>query len=60
MKIPDLMTSSNIVNVLEKKGDKMSIESYRGIFIINIFKSIILKLIHQDKSKIIDAHMTDY
>ena len=60
MKIPDFMTISNIVNIWKKKGDKMDIDSYRGIFIINIFKALILKLIYQDKSKTIDAHMTDF
>ena len=60
MKIPDIMTWSNIVNVWKKKGDKMNIESYRGIFIINKFKAIILKLIYQDKSKIIDSHMSEF
>ena len=60
MKIPDIMTLSNIVSVWKKKGDKMNVDLYRGIFIINIFKSLILKLIYQDKSRTIDTHMTDY
>ena len=54
------MTTSNIVNIWKKKGDKMNIDSYRGIFITNIYKSILLKLIYQDKSKIIDSNMSEY
>ena len=60
MKIPKFMTVSNIVNIWKKKGDKLNIDSYRGILIINIFKSVILKLIYQDKSKTIDSHMSDF
>ena len=60
MKIPDFMTVSHIVNVWKKKGDKMDIDSYRGIFITNVYKSLILKLIHQDKAKIIDSHMSEF
>ena len=60
MQIPDFMTLSNIVNIWKKKGDKMNIDSYRGIFIINFYKSLILKLIYQDKSKSIDSHMSEY
>ena len=60
MKIPDFMRLSHIVNIWKKKGDKLNIDSYRGIFITNIYKSLILKLIHQDKSKTIDSHMSEF
>ena len=48
------------MQIFGKKGDKLNTDSYRGIFIVNIFRSILMRLIHQDKSKIIDSHMTDY
>ena len=51
MHIPDFMQRANISNIWKKKGDKMNIDSYRGIFIVNIFRSIIFKLIYQDKIK---------
>ena len=51
---------SNIANIWKKKGDKLNINSYRGIFIVNVFKSLLVRLIHQDKSKTIDSHMSDY
>ena len=60
MQIPDFMTISNIVNVWKKKGDKMNIDSYSGIFIINIFKSFILKLIYKDKAKTINSHISEF
>ena len=54
------MQLSNIANIWKKKGDKLNIDSYRGIFIVNIYKSLLMKFIHQDKSKSIDADMSDY
>ena len=60
MKIPEFMKLANISNIWKKKGDKMNIDSYRGIFIVNIFRSILQKLIYQDKIKTIDKHITDY
>ena len=60
MKIPDIMTWSNIVNEWKKKGDKVNIESYRGIFITNKLKALIFKLIYRDKSKIIDSYMFEF
>ena len=60
MQIPNFMQTANISNIWKNKGDKMNIDSYRGIFIVNIFRSIILKLIYQDKIKTIDNHMSDF
>ena len=60
MKIPDFMQISNISNIWKKKGDKMNIDSYRGIFIVNIFRSLVLRLIYQSKNEIIDSNMTDF
>ena len=37
MQIPDFMKLSNISNIRKNKGDKLNIDSYRGIFIVNIF-----------------------
>ena len=60
MIIPEFMKMANISNIWKKKGDKMNIESYRGIFIVNIFRSIIQKLIYKDKIETIDQHITDF
>ena len=60
MQVPEFMQVSNIYNIWKKKGDKLNIDSYRGIFIVNIFKSLLMRLIYQDKSKIIDDNMSDF
>ena len=59
MEIPDFMQMANISNIWKKKGDKMNIDSYRGIFIVNIFRSLILKFIYQDKMTTVDSHISD-
>ena len=59
MLIPDFMNIVNITSIMKrKKTDKLNIESYRGIFITSIFRTILMKLIYRDKQSIIDSHMT--
>ena len=41
-------------------GDKLDIDTYRGIFIVNTFKSILMKMIYQDKSKVFDSTTSDF
>ena len=60
MQIPKFMQLSDILNIWKMKGDKLNIESYRGIFIVNIFKSLLMRLIHQYKADIIDSNMSDF
>ena len=60
MQIPNFMQVSDISNIWKMKGDKLNIESYRGIFIVNIFRSLLMRLIHQDKADTIDSNMSDF
>ena len=61
MEIPDFMQWANIVQVYKNGGkDKLDIDSYRGLFIVSVFKSILQKLLLKDKINQIDAHMTDF
>ena len=54
------MQLANISNIWKNKGDKLDIDTYRGIFIVNTFKSILMKLIYKDKSKVIDSNTSDF
>ena len=56
---PDFMQFANIVSLYKGRGRKNSLESDRGIFIINIFRSILMKLIYKEEYDIIDSHMSD-
>ena len=41
---PMLMAILNIIPVYKGRGDKMDIENERGIFITNVFRSILMKM----------------
>ena len=60
MQILDFMKLSNISNIWKKKGDKLNMDSYRAIFEVNILRSLLMRLIYQDKSETIDANMSDF
>ena len=57
--IPDFMEFANIVSIHKGRGEKSSLENDRGIFIVNIMRSILMKLVYQDKYAIVDKQMTD-
>ena len=57
--IPSFMEWVDIVAIYKGKGEKSSLENDRGIFIVNIFRSIMMKLIYSDKYEIIDQNMSD-
>jgi hypothetical protein len=56
---PDIMELANIISIYKGKGEKTCLESDRGIFIINIFRSIMMKLIYNDEYENLDDHMSD-
>ena len=57
--IPDILQLANIISIYKGKGEKTCLESDRGIFIINIFRSILMKLIYNDEYANIDDNMSD-
>ena len=57
--IPSFMDWADIVAIYKGKGEKSSLENDRGIFILNIFRSIMMKMIYSDKYEIIDQNMSD-
>ena len=57
--VPEFMELCNIVGIYKGKGEKMDLNNDRGIFIVNIFRSVLMKLIYVDKYDIIDRSMSD-
>ena len=47
--IPKFMQYSNIVSIYKVKGEKMNLDNDRGIFIVNIFRAIIMKIVYNGK-----------
>ena len=57
--IPEFMTFVNIVCIYKGKGSKMDLKNDRGIFIVNVLKSIFMKMIWNDIYDILDENMSD-
>ena len=57
-KIPKFMNIATITTV-PKKGSKLLLENERGIFRLSVLRSIIMRLIYNEKYDIIDKNMSD-
>ena len=57
--IPDFMELADIATIYKGKGDKSYLENDRGIFIVTILRSILMKLIYNDEYEGIDKSMSD-
>ena len=53
------MQYANIVSIYKGKGEKLDLTNDRGIFLVNIFRSIIMKMVYQDKYDVVDKNMSD-
>merc|ERR1712082_230975 len=49
--IPSFMKIVDISSIYKGKGSKNDLNSERGIFIVSIYRSIIMKLLYRDKYK---------
>ena len=57
--IPAFMRIANICAIYKGKGEVSQIDSDRGIFIVSILRTILMKMMYQDKYEIIDKSMSD-
>jgi hypothetical protein len=53
------MQYANIIYIYKGRGKMNSLENDRGIFIINIVRSILMKLIYKEEYDTIDENMSD-
>ena len=56
---PDFMRKADISTIYKGKGEKSELRNDRGIFIVSVFRSLLMKLIYQDIYEIIDKSMSD-
>ena len=59
MSFPDFMQFVNIVCIYKGKGDKMDLQNDRGIFLVNVIKSIFMKMVWSEVYDILDDNMSD-
>ena len=57
--IPEFMEFANIVSIYKGRGEKSSLENDRGIFLVNVLRNILMKLVYNDNYKIVDESMSD-
>ena len=56
--IPEFINVANITTV-PKKGSKLQLENERGIFRVSTLRSILMRLVYNEKYEKIDKNMTD-
>ena len=60
LEIPDMMVNVNVVMIPKPgKPNQNDIKNQRGIFLISVFRSILMKMLLQDEYKKIDEYMSD-
>ena len=57
--IPDFIRKADVATIYKGKGEKCDLENDRGIFLVTLFRSILMRLIYMDKYDIIDSNMSD-
>ena len=57
--LPEFLRITNISAIYKGKGEMTSLESDRGIFLVSIFRTILMKMIYRDKYDIIEESMSD-
>ena len=57
--LPEFVQWADITSIYKGKGQKLDLENERGIFGVSVFRSILMRLIYNDKYAIIDSNMSD-
>ena len=57
--IPAIMQFVNIVAIYKGKGKKIDLTNDRGIFLVNIFRAVLMKMIYKDNYDTVDGNMSD-
>ena len=58
MKIPEDLRTAN-VTIIHKKGNKVDLNNWRGIFVTSVVRGILMKMNYERTYEIIDKNMTD-
>ena len=57
--IPSFMRCANISAIYKGRGEVTDLDSDRGIFIVSLFRYILMRLIYKDKYDVIEKNMSD-
>ena len=56
---PEFVRKADVLTIYKGKGEKSDLSNDRGIFIVSIFRSLLMKLIYKDIYEVIDKGMSD-
>ena len=56
---PDFARLADVTTIYKGKGAKCDLENDRGIFVVSVIRSILMKLIYKDYYSILDSSMSD-
>ena len=56
---PAFIQLANICAIYKGRGDVNDLDSDRGIFLVSIFRTILMKMIYKDKYSTIEESMSD-
>ena len=59
LKVQNFFSHSNISSIWKKKGDVLKLENHRGLFLVSLFKTIIMKLLYSRNYETIDSNMSE-
>ena len=57
--VPKFMKVANISAIDKGKGSMNNLKNERGIFLVSIYRSILMKLLYNDNRKLIEENMSD-
>ena len=57
--VPEFIRLEDVATIYKGKGKKCELVNDRGIFLVTIFRSILMRLIYIDKYSLIDSNMSD-
>jgi Txe/YoeB family toxin of Txe-Axe toxin-antitoxin module len=57
--IPEFAQWANITSLFKGKGDRLDLSNDRGIFLVTVIRSILMKMMYNDKYDILDQGMSD-
>ena len=57
--IPEFVRMADVATIYKGKGSKNELINERGVFIVTIIRSIMMRLIYSDYYQILDKSMTD-
>jgi hypothetical protein len=59
LKFPNKLQDCNITSIYKHKGSHKDFKSYRGVFRVTVFRSILDRLMYNDSYNTIDENLTD-